>query len=393
MSALKDTKFVGLRCSSVCPRVKPHSFEGDFYSPMDDADLLPFHDKVWQCAVKPALDNYSPTCTGISQVIVNPPDIQNEPEAEPANSEGDAIRATYLEYQSLTDSLSSVPEECLCLAQYQTKLDLLFRQHARTAPGLFCVDNFGITLQLPTGSSRSQGVSSQNNCALYSGSLFVLGNQEFEVRSPDATQPIKTSSAQRSNPMKQNLERFHPGVLPPSPPNSKHFSLEPTTLILESTTPHEIGNSILDFFGSQRLHVASVTKVRPAKYTVRADVLEDGAMCSMKVRIYRTSVSPSYCALEFRRRFGCALAFQGMYGRACRFFAARFAVVGLSPTHITALTAAPMAAPLPLPVHTLHELTVADIEPLLEMLESLWPSLQAEAATLVCALAGSGCIR
>merc|ERR1719335_1262705 len=106
----------------------------------------------------------------------------------------------------------------------------------------------------------------------------------------------------------QELERFQPSHVPPAPPASQHFSLQLTTLFVESIAPHQIGNSLLDFLDSQV--VASISKVRPRKFSLRADVLEVGILCSLKVRVYQVSGAPVRYAIEFQRRSGCALTFQ-----------------------------------------------------------------------------------
>lgn len=172
------------------------------------------------------------------------------------------------------------------------------------------------------------------------------------------------------------MSLFQPCHVPPRIPATKHFALGRMTLLVDCTTPHDIGNSMLEFLGS--CVVATVQKVRPAKYTVRADVLEGGILCTLKVRVYQAGGAPSRYALELQRRSGCALAFQRVHGHAAKFLEARFSLEGAPSMHSTDLP--PSLLP---PLFAQKELTVEDVDPLLEMAVSTLPGLQAEAASLL----------
>merc|ERR1711959_647819 len=109
---------------------------------------------------------------------------------------------------------------------------------------------------------------------------------------------------------------------------------------VEGASPHEIGNRVLTFLRSQV--VASITKVRPAKYTVRADVFEDGAACALKVRLYQVGDAPARYSVEFQRRSGCAFAFSKVYKRAADFLKQAFVTQGGPPTGISSTPLPPL---------------------------------------------------
>lgn len=183
-------------------------------------------------------------------------------------------------------------------------------------------------------------------------------------------------------PYEEKEEDFQACFAPPAPPSSQHFRLEATTVSVDGGPPHEIANRVLDFLRSQV--VASITKVRPAKYTVRADVFQDGAACALKVRVYRLggASSPRY-SVEFQRRSGCAFAFRSVYDRAAAFIGEAFTTeacpcAGTSATRL-------LEPPVPLDE---TELDFDDVAPLLDMARST--SLQAEAAASLSRLADGG---
>lgn len=105
-----------------------------------------------------------------------------------------------------------------------------------------------------------------------------------------------------------NWEGFQEHHMPPSPPLSRHFKFAPSTLLVEGCSPHQIGKSVLAFLTSQV--VASVRKVRPGKYSIKAEVFVEGVSCTMKVRVY--SCDEKY-AVEVQRRAGDAFILQSTY--------------------------------------------------------------------------------
>lgn len=126
------------------------------------------------------------------------------------------------------------------------------------------------------------------------------------------------------------LQRFHASNRPPTPPQSKNFQFEETTVFIECDEPHEIGNSILDYMAS---HVdSSVTKVTPTKCSFKSEVFVDGVVaCTLKVRIHRkateiegdASQSRQY-AVRFQRRSGCAFVFHNVFTQIRKYLLKNF---------------------------------------------------------------------
>jgi hypothetical protein len=130
------------------------------------------------------------------------------------------------------------------------------------------------------------------------------------------------------------LQRFIPGNAPPTPPQSKHFRFEGTTVFVETDQPHEIGNKLLDYISSQ--FDACVTKVTPTKCSFKTEVRVDGVTaCTVKVRIHSKTAEFEdtegaqlrHYAVRFQRRSGCAFVFQNMFDSIQNFLAAEFKIV------------------------------------------------------------------
>eukprot|EP00746_Dinoflagellata_sp_MGD_P163023 gnl/MRDRNA2_/MRDRNA2_90858_c0_seq1.p1 gnl/MRDRNA2_/MRDRNA2_90858_c0~~gnl/MRDRNA2_/MRDRNA2_90858_c0_seq1.p1 ORF type:complete len:439 (-),score=105.84 gnl/MRDRNA2_/MRDRNA2_90858_c0_seq1:290-1606(-) len=103
-------------------------------------------------------------------------------------------------------------------------------------------------------------------------------------------------------------EGFREQHVPPSPPSSEHFNFDPYTLFVEGCSPQQVGNSVVAFLKSHV--VASVTKVKLEKYSIRAEVFVEGASCAIKVRVY--SYDGKF-AVEMQRRAGDAFILQSTY--------------------------------------------------------------------------------
>lgn len=176
-------------------------------------------------------------------------------------------------------------------------------------------------------------------------------------------------------------EKFQQEDVPPMQPQSQHFHFEPTTVYIKTTTPHMLGNSVLDFLESQV--VASVTKVSRKKFTVKADAFLENIMCSTKIRIWETQQEKGEFAVEFQRRAGDPFTFGDVYRQACFFLSGRFqgAMRG-GPAN-----AGERILPPPPPLEN-FERDEADVAPLLDMaaMEQV-PSMQAEAASVLAKLA------
>lgn len=167
-------------------------------------------------------------------------------------------------------------------------------------------------------------------------------------------------------------EHFQERHEPPKPPVSQHFSFAPTTLFVEGCKPHQIGNNVLDFLTSAV--VASVTKVKAQKYSIKAEVFVEAVPCTIKVRVYNHE---GKYAVEVQRRSGDAFVVQSTYLLLAAFLG----------THCGGLCGMHPDAPLAQP--TLPELepgkegtevpSVEALTPLLTM--ATVAGLQAEAAT------------
>jgi len=116
----------------------------------------------------------------------------------------------------------------------------------------------------------------------------------WEVPNTDSPSSIST-----------NFQEHH---VPPRPPSSAHFFFAPTTFFVEGCSPQQIGKSLVAFLTTDV--IASVTKVRPQKYSIKADVFHEGMSCSLKVKVY--SDDGRY-AIEVHRKAGAAFVLQTTY--------------------------------------------------------------------------------
>eukprot|EP00746_Dinoflagellata_sp_MGD_P168452 gnl/MRDRNA2_/MRDRNA2_99937_c0_seq1.p1 gnl/MRDRNA2_/MRDRNA2_99937_c0~~gnl/MRDRNA2_/MRDRNA2_99937_c0_seq1.p1 ORF type:complete len:439 (-),score=83.08 gnl/MRDRNA2_/MRDRNA2_99937_c0_seq1:469-1785(-) len=110
-----------------------------------------------------------------------------------------------------------------------------------------------------------------------------------------------------SSSISTNFDEHH---VPPRPPSSTHFFFAPTTFFVEGCSPQQIGKSLVAFLTTEI--VASVTKVRPQKYSIKAEVFHEGMSCSLKVKVY--SYDGQY-AIEVHRQAGDAFVLQTTYHR------------------------------------------------------------------------------
>lgn len=109
-----------------------------------------------------------------------------------------------------------------------------------------------------------------------------------------------------SSPDKQM--QFFFGDVPPALPLDPDFRLECTTVIIENSSPEQVGNGLLTLL-MQRAE-ATITKVSRNKFSVKAYVHVDGLSCDVKVRVYSQEVG---LAVEFQRRSGDVLALRGLF--------------------------------------------------------------------------------
>jgi hypothetical protein len=186
-------------------------------------------------------------------------------------------------------------------------------------------------------------------------------------------------------------KQFEEHFSPPPMSDDPMFHLAVTTIyvLLSGTlqTPAELGNCILNFLHTQVS--ASIEKVRPKKFWIKTSLFlesEPGVMrytmCTLKVRIYR-AVDGSY-AIEFMRRAGDALVFNGVFQQACQYLQQHVKVVGGADVPPPA---PPMGMQIPFLPDVVHE-PQAVLAPVLNMAAmKTEPKLQAESAAALAEIA------
>lgn len=112
---------------------------------------------------------------------------------------------------------------------------------------------------------------------------------------------------------------------PPELPKAIFFELLPTHLRLASDcSAPRLGNDLVDFLRVQLR--ASNVKVRPGKYTAKAEVTRGDGRCTVKLRVYRAE--GGVLAMEAQRQQGDVVFFMNVYRALVRFLQARHEVLG-----------------------------------------------------------------
>lgn len=170
--------------------------------------------------------------------------------------------------------------------------------------------------------------------------------------------------------------RFSDSVLPPAVPLAESQML-PTSLRLTTDSAADVAESICQFLETE---VASIIiKVSPQKFSVKADVFQDlngcPAHCLLKARVWRCGTT---LLVEFCRRRGDSVAFQGLFRAAVQFLLTKFE----SP-------AMPEMTNFALPPPAPETLAKLELLPLLDMIQggAAQGPLQAEALAALAALA------
>lgn len=168
-----------------------------------------------------------------------------------------------------------------------------------------------------------------------------------------------------------------------------------TSLVLGSCSPAEALNCMHRWLAGKA--GTSITKVRPHKFALNADIFQDLSCCTqpcaLKVRAFAISAPPGskpQALVEFRRRRGDAVAFNEVFVEA----AERLRVIDPAvncPKGKMPVIGAAVATQVPLVVPTSPaEVEVADCQPLLDMMASeSSPGLKAEAVAALVALANA----
>lgn len=171
-----------------------------------------------------------------------------------------------------------------------------------------------------------------------------------------------------------------------SPPDDEFFSFAQTTLYLLCDEPYILGNCVLDFLMNEV--TASVTKVNRAKFCIKADVFINNVMTTTKIRFWQHE-SAGRVALEFQRRGGDCITFNGVYQRASKYLQSRFTSIGNNPPAVAETFFAPPPLPFAPPPLSLSPPPLSkgdamdlEIEPILDMAAQTNDAfLQAESAT------------
>mmetsp|Transcript_14990 Transcript_14990/g.37297 ORF Transcript_14990/g.37297 Transcript_14990/m.37297 type:complete len:508 (+) Transcript_14990:86-1609(+) len=190
---------------------------------------------------------------------------------------------------------------------------------------------------------------------------------------PEFQNPLATefeSGIQGKYNILNDAPRFPDTQSPPPLPTGQFFVLEEATTLRLSLSPKfqpsKIGNDLLEFLEASV--AATVLKVNPTKFTVKANVFIESRMCTIKARVYHTG--DSEYALEIQRRSGDAVVFGTIFQKVAQYFDERFDF-GSTPIAASVATAKP-AVPQP---------DAKELQPMLDMAGmEAFPSLQAEAA-------------
>merc|ERR1719210_2861518 len=108
---------------------------------------------------------------------------------------------------------------------------------------------------------------------------------------------------------------FAPENVPPGLPQHPHFRLPPTSFFLRTASAWCLGRDLVSFLQDELC--APYVKVRPAKFTLKAEVVCGGNPCTVKLRVYRLVCGA--LVVELQRRQGDALAFSEIFGRLAQY--------------------------------------------------------------------------
>lgn len=175
---------------------------------------------------------------------------------------------------------------------------------------------------------------------------------------------------------------FQQDTQPPTHSDNEHFFDDATMMRIKTSSPHNLGNTVLEFLDSQV--VASISKTNREKYTVKLDAFVDTIMCSLKIKIWKSPTKDEEYVVQFLRRAGDPFTFGHLRAQACNFLSARFPGSSMPQEFEEVDDFLPLPPPPPLEIGPLDE---RDINPLTEMLAMPIATLQAEAAAALSKIA------
>jgi len=175
------------------------------------------------------------------------------------------------------------------------------------------VSSYGVSIAQFQGLQETNGIRP-------SGDFYHQEPEMCDQAEDNVMQPHMWTELQRESHMKfDDLHRqgagkirFEPLDKPPSAPADLFFEYELTTMRICHTEPYMIGNGLIDLLQSQE--DASIIKVSRKKYSIKANVFHDAAMCILKVRMY--GEQNGVYAVEFQCRGKSRPAFGQVYQRA-----------------------------------------------------------------------------
>lgn len=236
-------------------------------------------------------------------------------------------------------------------------------------------EDFGKAMGLDREPDREMENATRLLMSLNNGSSWPVRVNDSEPRFSSDPDPLFSFAEGAAE-----SEHFQEQHVPSTPPSSKHFAFAPTTLYLEGCVPQQIVKHVVDFLTSQV--VASVTKVRPQKYSIKAEVFIEAVSCTIKVRVYNHQ---GKYAVEVQRRSGDIFVLQSTYRLLEAFLENHCG-------RVSGMRSAPLAQPL------LPDLEPTREDPQVPSVDVLAPvltmtriaSLQAQAATVLVALVKGG---
>jgi hypothetical protein len=128
----------------------------------------------------------------------------------------------------------------------------------------------------------------------------------------DTTPSAMDSKGSWKNPVSHFDDDREPRRMPKDP----FFSLEKTTLILQTSSLAKVGNSLLAFL--EHKVSSSVDKVSIEKFSVKSQVFVGLSWCRIKVNLYYRD-SAKDCVVEFQRRDGDLIAFHDVFNEATNY--------------------------------------------------------------------------
>jgi len=125
-------------------------------------------------------------------------------------------------------------------------------------------------------------------------------NKWLENLSHDAVAMSSNNMSLKSHAVPSST-RFQATDVPPGIPSNFGFQLQPMTYWLRGADAYVIANMMLDFLTAKA--TTTITKVNPAKFSIKVNICIDGSECVAKLRMDSNDASRAF-ALELQLRSG-----------------------------------------------------------------------------------------